>query len=132
MKRIGLVLCVITLAACAREGPRQAASIFPKEVGAWKLRGTGFVVPTAVPDEVRGLGLKVAQSADYDGPGQLTALVCELTSGAGAFEAEQKWRPMADTVAFHKGSYFTVIHWQSADRAAVSAFVREMEKRLGE
>jgi len=36
---------------------------------------------------------------------------------------------MADTVAFHKESFFTVVHWENADRSAVSAFVREIEKR---
>jgi hypothetical protein len=58
--------------------------------------------------------------------------VYELTSSAAAFEAEQNWRAVADTVAFHKGSLFTVVHWENAERAAVSVFVREMEKRSGQ
>ena len=43
----------------------------------------------------------------------------------------QTWRPVADTVAFHSQSYFAVIHWENAERTAVSAFVKEMEKQLG-
>ena len=54
-----------------------------------------------------------------------------MTSSAAAFETEQTWRPVADTVAFHKESYFAVIHWENAERTAVSAFVKEMEKQLG-
>ena len=52
-------------------------------------------------------------------------------SSAAAFETEQTWRPVADTVAFHSQSYFAVIHWENAERTAVSAFVKEMEKQLG-
>ena len=52
-----------------------------------------------------------------------------VNSSAAAFEAEQQWRPLADTVAFHRNGYFFVIHWQNADRAAVAAFVREMEEQ---
>jgi hypothetical protein len=53
-----------------------------------------------------------------------------MTSPAAAFEAEQQWRPQADTVAFHRDGYFFVIRWENADRTAVSAFVRDMEQHV--
>ena len=83
------------------------------------------------PEQIRRLGLKRAQSAEYEGAGRIRAQVYELTSSAAAFETEQTWRPVADTVAFHNQSYFAVIHWENAERTAVSAFVKEMEKQLG-
>jgi hypothetical protein len=43
-------------------------------------------------------------------------------------EVEQTWKPIADTVAFHKDTYFTVVHWENADKSAVAAFVRALEK----
>jgi len=73
--------------------------------------------------------MRRAGSAEYQGAGTLRVEIYELTSGAGAFEVEQTWRPVADTVAFHKDSYFTVVHWTGAEKSAVAAFVRELEKR---
>jgi hypothetical protein len=77
------------------------------------------------------LGLKRAQVAEYEGPGRLEAEVYELTSDAAALEMEQTWRPIVDTVVFHQSGYFTLIRWQNASRGDVSAFVLDMEKRVG-
>jgi hypothetical protein len=42
----------------------------------------------------------------------------------------QRWRPSADTVFFSRGAYFVVVKWQAADRSALQAFVRNVEKTL--
>jgi hypothetical protein len=75
--------------------------------------------------------LKRSQVAEYEGLGRLEAEVYELSSDAAALEMEQTWRPAADTVVFHQSGYFAVIRWQNASRQDVSAFVLDMEKRLG-
>jgi hypothetical protein len=124
-----LGLLSILLMSCSHSQP--AAPLFPETVGPWKLKQSTDLAPDQVPAPIRRLGIRRAGSAVYEGPGNLKVEVYELTSSAAAFEAEQNWRAMADTVAFHKDSLFTVVHWEGADRASVSAFVREMEKRSG-
>jgi len=115
--------------SCSR--PQPAAPLFPETVGPWKLKQSTDLAPDQAPAPIRRLGVRRAGSAVYEGPGNLKVEVYELTSSAAAFEAEQNWRAVADTVAFHKENLFTVVHWENADRAAVTAFVREMEKRSG-
>ena len=117
------------LLVCCGGGPRQARALFPEAVGVWKLKGSGDIAAGQVPEQIRRLGMKRAGSAEYAGAGALKVEVYELTSDAGAFEVEQTWRQTADTVVFHKDSYFTVVHWAGAERSAVAAFVRELEKR---
>ena len=84
---------------------------------------------TEIPEQIRRLGIRRAGTAVYEGAGTLNVETYELTSDAGALEAEQTWKPVADTVAFHKNGYFTVVHWENADKQAVATFVRELEKR---
>lgn len=129
MNRFALIVCVALLAGCGSRPT--AAFVFPESAGVWKFKGVKDLAPAEAPEQIRRLGLKRAQSAEYEGPGRITARVFEMTAGAAAFEVEQTWRPVADTVAFHHESYFAVIHWENAERAAVSAFVKEMEKQLG-
>ena len=116
------------LGGCRSAPP--AGFTFPPAIGAWNLKVAADVVASDAPETVRRLGLRRAQSAEYEGAGRIRAQVFTMTSSSGAFEAEQTWKAAADTVAFHKEQYFTVIHWENAERTAVSAFVREMEKRL--
>ena len=122
-----LGLLAILMAACSNSQP--ALPLFPETVGPWRLKQSAALAPDQVPEPIRRLGIRRAGSAGYEGAGNLKVEIYELTSSAAAFEAEQNWRAVADTVAFHKDSFFTVVHWENADRAAVSAFVREMEKR---
>ena len=82
------------------------------------------------PETVRKLGVREALGAEYEGEGKITVELYEMSSSAGALEVEQTWRPSADTVAFHRNSYFAVIHWENADRSAVSAFVKLMEQQM--
>jgi hypothetical protein len=129
VKRLTFALCATWLAACSAPGP--APFVFPQSAGPWKLKQTREVAGGSSPESIRRLGLKRAQAAEYEGPGRIAMEVYELTSSAAAFEAEQQWRPLADTVAFHRESYFVVVHWESTDRIAVKSFVREMEDRVG-
>ena len=129
MPRLILGLLSILLMSCTK--PQPAAPLFPETVGPWKLKQSNNVAPDQAPAPIRRLGILRAGSAVYEGAGNLKVDLYELTSSAAAFEAEQNWRALADTVAFHKESFFTVIHWENAERAAVSAFVRDMEKRPG-
>jgi hypothetical protein len=123
-----LALFSILLISCGGSS-KQVRPLFPETVGAWKLKLSSDLIPSQVPEQIRRLGLRRAGSGEYHGAGILRVEIYELTSDAGAFEVEQTWRPMADTVAFHKDGYFTVVHWTGADKAAVATFVRELEKR---
>jgi hypothetical protein len=49
-----------------------------------------------------------------------------------AFEMTQQWRAAPNTVFFDKGRYFVVVKWEQADRKALTAFVRGMQKVLEE
>ena len=123
-----LALSSFLLVSCG-ESSKQVRLLFPETVGAWKLKQSSDLAPGEVPEQIRRLGLRRARSGEYQGAGTLKVEIYELTSDAGAFEVEQTWKPMADTVAFHKDGYFTVVHWAGADKAALAAFVRELEKR---
>ena len=128
MKLAFLSLSSILLVSCGGSS-KQVRPLFPETVAAWKLKQSSDLTQSQVPEQIRRLGLRRAGSGEYQGAGTLKVEIYELTSDAGAFEVEQTWRPMADTVAFHKDGYFTVVHWTGADRTAVAAFVRELEKR---
>jgi len=122
LSRYLLTIATLLLTAC---GGGSSLFSFPADAGPWKLKQTKEIV---APDTIRRLGIKRAQAAEYEGPGRLTAELYEMTSSAGALEVEQTWRPSADTVAFHRENLFFVIHWENADRAAVSTFVKQIGK----
>jgi len=129
VRRIFLAISAILLTACGTA--TQTSFVFPEAAGVWKLKAKRDLSATDAPESVRRLGLKRVQSGEYEGPGRISAQVYEMTSSSGAFESEQTWKAAANTVAFHKEQYFTVIHWEDSERTSVSAFVREMEKELG-
>ena len=123
-----LALSTLLLFSCG-DAPKPATPLFPPAVGAWKLKQSSDLAPNQTPEQMQRLGVRRAGSARYEGAGTLQVEVYELTSSAAALEAEQTWKPAANTVAVHHDGYFTVIHWENADRPAVSAFVREMVTR---
>lgn len=123
-----LALFSIPLMFCSG-GPTQTPPLFPAAVGVWKLTLSSDLASGQVPEQIRRLGMRRAGSAEYQGAGTLKVEIYELTSDAGAFEVEQTWRATADTVVFHKDSYFTVVHWAGVEKVDVAAFVRELEKR---
>jgi hypothetical protein len=122
-----LVLFSIPLMSCSG-GVKPATPLFPDSVAMWKLKQSSDLPASEVPEQIRRLGIRRAGSAEYQGAGALHVQVYELTTDAGAMEVEQTWKPIADTVAFHKDTYFTVVHWENADKSAVAAFVRALEK----
>ena len=99
-----------------------------QRAGVWKLRQSSDLPLSGVAEPIARLGVRRAGTAVYDGAGTLQVEMHEMTSTAGALEAEQTWTPEADTVAFHRESYFTVVHWENATRESVPEFVREMRK----
>ncbi len=127
MKSCTLALALLLICSCT-SAPKAAEPLFPSEAGAWKLKQSGDLPPDQVPEGIRRLGFRRAGSATYEGAGNLAVEVYELTSSAAALEAEQTWKPVANTVGVHHENYFSVIHWENADKAAVSGFVREMVK----
>ena len=129
MKLLLPALCALLAAACG--GSRSPGFVFPPSMGDWTLSQVKDIAPAAAPEQIGRLGLKRGHAAVYESAGQITAEIYELTSDAGALEVEQTWKPSADTVAFHRKSYFAVVRWTGADRGAVTAFVRELEKELG-
>jgi hypothetical protein len=108
--------------------PRPAAPLFPERAGVWKLRQSRDLPVGGVPESIGRLGVRRAGTAGYEGAGTLQVEIYEMSSAAAAFEAEQTWRPIAGTVAFHRESYFIVVHWENAARESVPEFVREMRK----
>src|SRR5438874_1607502 len=98
--------------------PKPSTPLFPPMAAAWKLKRSSDLPSDRAPDSIRRLGVRRAGAADYEGAGNLKVEVYELSSPAAALEAEQTWKPAANTVAVHHESYFTVVHWENADRAA--------------
>jgi hypothetical protein len=120
---------VLLLASCARA---PAPPLFPPSIaGSWKLTESAAQPAANAPEPVRRLGLKRVERASYEGQGAITADVYELASSAAGLELAQTWRPAADTVFFYKDTYFAVVKWKNAEKTAVTAFVRDLEKHLG-
>ncbi len=126
-----LLACLSILLTSCGSAPGPAAPLFPQQAGGWKLRQSGDLPSSAVPEPIGRLGVRRAGTAEYEGAGTLQVETYEMTSSAAALEAEQTWRLAAGTVAFHRDSYFTVIHWEKAARDSVPEFVREMRKTPG-
>jgi hypothetical protein len=117
-------------AACHRATPDP--NLFPPTVaGVWRRTSLRELSASEAPDPVSRSVINRLQTASYEGPGKLVARVYELESPGVALEMVQRWRPSADTVFFYRQKYFVVIKWQDADRKALTAFVNEIEKRLG-
>jgi len=73
-----------------------------------------------------------AFEATYEGAGNLTVDLYETKVSGTAFEMTQHWRAAPDTVFFDKGRHFVVVQWEQADRQALTAFVRGLQKELEE
>ena len=117
-------------AACSRTAP--LPDLFPATVaGVWRRTALREVSAGDAPDPVSRSVINRLQVASYEGPGKLEARVYELESPGVALDMVQRWRPSADTVFFYRLKYFVVIKWQDAERKALTAFVTELQKRLG-
>jgi len=105
--------------------PRSADSLLPASVGVWQrtsIRG----LPPPKPAILRVF------EAGYQGGGRLTVDLYEAKISGTAFEMAQHWREAPNTVFFDKGRYFAVVRWEQADRQALTAFVRALQKDLGQ
>jgi hypothetical protein len=106
------------------------ANLFPEMAdGGWRRTWVGDV-PDSRDPVPRG-AVDASRAAAYKGPGTLDVRAYQLSSPAVGLDLAQRWRPSADTVFFNQGVYFVVVKWQSADRQALQAFVRQMESKLG-
>ena len=119
------------LAGCA---PQESKPLFPREIAdMWDLKESLERPVSEAPEPVRRFGVRSVREAVYGGMGRIRVTVYEMNSDASGLELQQTWKPVADTVVFHRGRYFAVVKWDpGADRTGVTAFIREMEKRLGE
>ena len=130
--RTGAFGIMLLMLACGGVRSPAPALFPPVAAESWKLKESVVQPVSSAPDNVRRLGLKRAERAIYEGEGTITVDVYELTTSAGGLELVQTWRPAADTVFFYKETYFAVVKWERAGKPAVTAFVRDLEKRLGE
>ena len=122
MMRWSYVAMLLLLAACTQP-PRASASLLPPVVAAWQRKSLRGLPPPKVT---------IARSfeAFYEGAGKLTVDLYEAKVSGAAFEMTQHWRATPDTVFFDKGVYFVVVKWEQADREALKAFVRALERNL--
>jgi hypothetical protein len=118
-------IAVVFLCSACGPSARSAESLLPPTVaGVWQRKSLGASPPSQPP-------ARRAFEATYEGRGKLTADVYELNSSAQGLDLVQRWKPAPDTVFFYRDNYFVVIRWDRADRQALTAFVRELEKQLG-
>src|SRR5688572_27266948 len=113
MTRRAWLLAVPTAFSCGRSS-KTAGFSFPSAIGnGWKLTSTEPVSEAEAPEEVRRLGLRTATRAKYEGKGELTVTVYQMTSEGGAFELRQKSRPDEGLLAFHRADLFVVMESQA-------------------
>ncbi len=120
-RRYGIVLA-LALSACSLPA-RSAASLLPASVGGIWQRTSLRDIPPPRPGIVR------AFEAGYAGAGNVTV---DLYDTKNAFEMVQHWREAPNTVFFYKDRYFVLVKWEQADRKALTALVRGLQKELGE
>jgi hypothetical protein len=123
MTRRFWIVLALAWSACTQP-PRSAASLLPANVGGVWQRKSLRDIPPPKPAILR------AFEADYEGAGKLTVDLYEAQVSGTAFEMTQHWRAVPNTVFFDKGRYFVVVKWVQADRKALTAFVRGMQKVL--
>jgi len=112
--------------ACSRR-PRAAEVLLPQTISRiWTRVGRIRDVPPPQPNVARLL------EAGYEGAGKVTVDLYETKASGTAFEMTQHWRAAPNTVFFDKGRYFVVVKWEQADRNALTAFVRALQKELGD
>jgi len=123
-RRYWIVLALVW-SACSQPA-RSGASLLPASLGGVWQRKSLRDIPPPKPAVVR------AFEGAYEGAGKLTVDLYETKVSGAAFEMVQRWRAAPDTVCFDKGRYFVLVKWEQADRKALTAFVRALQKELGE
>jgi len=109
--------------ACSRP-PRAAETLLPASLaGVWQRTSLRGIAPP-------NAAILRAFEAGYQGAGKLTVDLYEARASGTAFEMTQHWRESPNTVFFDQGRRFAVVKWDEADRQALTAFVRALEKQL--
>jgi hypothetical protein len=117
----------LVCSACSQP-PRAAESLLPASVsGGWQ-RQSLHEIPPPKPTILRAFEAGYAGA----GAGKVTIDLYEAKVSGAAFEMTQHWRSAPNTVVFDKGRYFAVAKWRQADRWALSAFLRALQKNLEE
>lgn len=130
MTRRAWLLAVGIIFGCGRSTDFAVFS-FPSTVGTgWKLGSAARASAEEAPEEARRLGLRGVARAVYKGEEDLTITVYHMTSQAGAFELNQKWRAEPDRLAFQRGEYFIVLESQGMENHALTAVAEEFEEAL--
>jgi hypothetical protein len=124
-----LLAFVVLMAGCGRTAaPR--ANLLPDAVGEWKRAGLNERAAAPANDVIPKTSVNRVLTGVYSGPGKLDVALFDLTSSATALDAVQRWRPAADTIFFFQDRYFVVVQYQTADRKALNAFVRDLSGHL--
>ena len=115
------------LIGCGGAAP---APVLPVNVtGGYKLGSNRGLPITAAPELVRQLGLRSAHAAQYSGPETVNVTLYEMTTGAGAFELVQKWKPESHTLYFSQTNYFVLLHSPAAPEK-LQAFASALDSAL--
>jgi hypothetical protein len=117
-----LFLGALTLGACAK--PRKDP--LPETAGAWKR--ASIEPEPFIPETLKILGCKQAFRAVYEGPARINVTAYEMSTGAGAFEALQKWRVERGSMPFHKEQFFLVV--SGGDDKQMTEFSGALEKAM--
>jgi hypothetical protein len=124
-----LVASAILVAGCAKPGvPR--TNLLPESLGVWRRTALQEVSNPADTDVIPRGSIRRVQKARYEGAGNADVTLYELTSSAAALDAVQRWRPAPDTVFFYRDEFFVVVKYQDAERKALNALVRDLDKHL--
>jgi len=125
------LVAVLSGAPGCRKPAALPRNVFPENAaGGWRRTGLRQLSASEAPDPVPRNEIENLLTASYEGPGKLEARLYVLGSDAVGVELSQRWNPSADTVFFSRGPYFVVVKWQAAERGALQAFVREVEKSM--
>lgn len=125
MHRRYWIAAALAWSACSPP-PRTAEDLLPARVDEIWRRKSLHAIPPPQPAIPR------AFEATYEGPGKLTVNLYEAKVSGTAFEMSQHWKMTANTVVFDKGKYFVLLKWEQADRQALKAFVRALQKQLSQ
>ena len=129
MTRRYCIALALVGSACSRS-PRSAETLLPASVGGvWQRRSLRDI---ATPKRTIVRAFEAGYEGDGKPAGKLTVNLYEARVSGTAFEMTQHWRAAPDTVVFDKGRRFVVVKWEQADRKALTAFVRALQKALEE
>ena len=124
-----LVAAALLAAGCGRPAVPPADPL-PEALGEWRRTALANKPFADAPDPIPRGSAKSVRTASYGGPGKVEVTLYELTSSAAALDAVQRWRPAASTVFFYREEFFVVVEYRDADRKAVNAFLRDLDRHL--